>query len=370
VVGATKIEWTPTTALATSNYRWWVKAIGPDGRSTAWSIPKDFLVPVPSIVKPRGNIGTNLPLFTWNGVPEYVSYDLWVDNLTTGAKQVLRVTDAKPYSFQTVLPFENGTFRAWIRGFDKDSNASQWSSPADFTISVGVGVAPTLLGPTRFSGVRPNFFWQGGSNVVTYELLVKDMTQTSQPTVINVRFISGTSYAATTNLIQGRSYRWWVRGLDVDGNGLPWSQPMTFTVVSSEQPNVVPVDMPTLDGAIVPAVFDLQLEGWNADGIRSFVTAPTGVVAQVDLPLFEELQSTVTEAVVEQPAAEPAIDEVLAAWSEVELAEVLPLPAAAPVAVPVVTEKTKQSGLSGTALAMLAGLVVGRRARRRDSQES
>ncbi|MFM8723698.1 MAG: hypothetical protein ACKON9_01080, partial [Planctomycetaceae bacterium] len=255
--------------------------------------------------------------------------DLWVDNLTTGAKQVLRVTDAKPYSFQTVLPFENGTFRAWIRGFDKDSNASQWSSPADFTISVGVGVAPTLLGPTRFSGVRPNFFWQGGSNVVTYELLVKDMTQTSQPTVINVRFISGTSYAATTNLIQGRSYRWWVRGLDVDGNGLPWSQPMTFTVVSSEQPNMAPVDMPTLDGAIVPAVFDLQLEGWNADGIRSFVTAPTGVVAQVDLPLFEELQSTVTEAVVEQPAAEPAIDEVLAAWSEVELAEVLPLPAVA-----------------------------------------
>ena len=372
VVGATKITWTPSTALGTSNYRWWVKAIGPDGRSTAWSIPKDFLVPVPAIVKPRGNIGTNLPLFTWTGVPEYVSYDLWVDNLTTGAKQVLRVTDAKPYSFQTVLPFENGTFRAWIRGFDKDNNVSQWSSPSDFTISVGIGVAPTLVSPTRFAGVRPNFFWQGGSNVVTYEILVKDMTQTSQPTVINARFINGTTFTSPVTLIQGRSYRWWVRGLDVDGNGLPWSQPMTFTVVSSEQPNVAPAGVPTLDGALVPAVFDLQQGVWNGDGVRSFVTAPTGVVAQVDLPLFEELQTTVTEAVVTQPAAvaEPAIDDVMAAWSEVELAEVIPMPAAIPVAAPVTSEKPKQAGLPGTALAMLAGLVVGRRSRRRDGQES
>ena len=146
---------------------------------------------------------------------------------------------------------------------------------------------------------------------------------------------------------------------------------MTFTVVSSEQPNLAPAAVPTLDGALAPAVFDLQLEGWNSDGVRSFVTAPTGVVAQVDLPLFEQLQSTVTEAVTEQPAAaEPAIDDVMAAWSEVELAEVLPLPAAVPVAVPVVAEKTKQSGLSGTALAMLAGLVAGRRVRRRDGQDS
>ena len=146
---------------------------------------------------------------------------------------------------------------------------------------------------------------------------------------------------------------------------------MTFRVVSSEQPSVAPAGVPTLDGVLAPAVFDLQLEGWSSDGVRSYVTAPTGVVAQVDLPLFEELQSTATEAVIERPAAaEPAIDDVMAAWSEVELAEVLPLPAAVPVAVPVVAEKTKQSGLSGTALAMLAGLVAGRRVRRRDGQES
>jgi len=40
------------------------------------------------------------------------------------------------------------------------------------------------------------------------------------------------------------------------------------------------------------------------------------------------------------------------------------------VAAPVTSEKPKQAGLPGTALAMLAGLVVSRRNRRRDGQES
>ncbi|HAP07106.1 MAG TPA: hypothetical protein DCR20_04730 [Planctomycetaceae bacterium] len=372
VAGAEKITWTPTTALATSNYRWWVRAIGADGRATAWSIAKDFLVPVPSIVKPRGNIGTNLPEFTWNAVPEYVSYDLWVDNLTTGAKQVLRVTDAKPYSFQTVLPFENGTFRAWVRGFDKDNNASQWSSPADFTISVGVGVAPTLLGPLRFSGVKPNFFWQGGTNAITYELLVKDMTQASQPTVINVKSIAGTSFSSNINLISGRTYRWWVRGLDVDGNGLPWSQPATFTVVSSEAQDGVPSGIPALDWMALPVVPELRQNVWIPDGVRSFVTAPTGVVAQVDLPQAQPLQLNVTESAAVLPAMEvqPELDEVLAAWSEVELAELTPATVATPIVAATAVAKPKQAGLPGTALAMLAGLVVGRRGRRRDGRDS
>ncbi|MFZ9090337.1 MAG: choice-of-anchor Q domain-containing protein, partial [Planctomycetaceae bacterium] len=88
VPGAEQITWTSPTELNTSDYRWWVRAIGSDGFKTAWSAPPDFHVPVPIIVNPRGAISTNVPRFTWQGVTEYVSYDLWVDNLTTGEKQV------------------------------------------------------------------------------------------------------------------------------------------------------------------------------------------------------------------------------------------------------------------------------------------
>jgi hypothetical protein len=170
-------------------------------------------VPVPSIVKPRGNIGTNLPLFTWNGVPEYVSYDLWVDNLTTAAKQVLRVTDAKPYSFQTVLPFENGT----VPSLDPRFRQGQQRVSVEQS-----GGLHDLRWSLAWPHPRPNSIFRRASELLLAGRVEccdlraagegHDVRLRSRP-VINVRFISGTSYAATTNLIQGRSYRWWVRGL-------------------------------------------------------------------------------------------------------------------------------------------------------------
>ncbi|MGV2339613.1 MAG UNVERIFIED_CONTAM: hypothetical protein LVR18_38310 [Planctomycetaceae bacterium] len=65
VQGAKEITYTPTTSLPAANYRWWVQAVGADGRRTGWSTATDFNVPVPSILAPRGSINTNLPNFVW-----------------------------------------------------------------------------------------------------------------------------------------------------------------------------------------------------------------------------------------------------------------------------------------------------------------
>jgi len=282
VANATTIKYTHSAALPAGNYRWWVQAVSASGAKTAWSTATDFNVPVPSIINPRGAISTNLPRFTWSGVTEYVKYDLWVDNLTTGAKQVLRVQDITGTSYQTTLPFENGTFRAWIRGIDAKGNISQWSGPADFSISVGVGSAPTLLSPTgTTTNNRPTFFWTGGTNAVTYEILVKNITDASQPVVINVKNIAGTSYTATTTLTPGKTYRWWVRGLDASGNGLPWSQPLDLRVVSNGAvPSFSPDDLANL-GMSVPVVAALTVEDWDAEPVRSITAHPAGVVVQI-----------------------------------------------------------------------------------------
>src|SRR5690606_26452545 len=113
-------------------------------------------------------------------------------------------------------------------------NVSQWSAPSQFTINVGVGVAARALSPSGVvNGNLPlNFSWQAGTNAITHELLVKRIDQPSQPIVINVKFLAGTTYTTNTRLAVGGTYRWWIRGLDIDGNGLPWSQPLDFRVVS------------------------------------------------------------------------------------------------------------------------------------------
>ena len=369
VNGAKEITYTPSKDMVTSTYRWWVQAIGANGAKTAWSTARDFLVPVPSIINPRGAIGTNLPLFTWSGVAQYVKYDLWVDNLTTGAKQVLRVQDIVGYSYKTTLPLENGTFRAWLRGTDKDGNISQWSNPADFTINTGVGNAPSLISPNSFAGTRPTFRWQGGTNVVTYELLVKDLTQPSQPVVINVRNIIGNTFTSNVTLISGKTYRWWVRGLDIDGNGLPWSQPLDFRVVSADQTEEAPAFDPSLAGSVIPVVLNVQGEGRFDDEYRSISAHPAGIVVQIapeQWPLVEE----VTEPVMAAPIAGAEIDDVMAAWSSDQLIEVAvpTLSAAVPVVTSSGSTETGRKSLSlpGAAFAMIAGLVVNRRRRKQN----
>ncbi|MFO0977216.1 MAG: ubiquitin-activating E1 FCCH domain-containing protein [Planctomycetaceae bacterium] len=363
VANATTIKYT-SAALPAGNYRWWVQAVSASGAKTAWSTATDFTVPVPSIINPRGAISTNLPKFTWSGVTEYVKYDLWVDNLTTGAKQVLRVQDLTGTSYQTVLPFENGTFRAWIRGIDALGNISQWSGPADFSISVGVGNAPTLLSPSgTTANNRPTFFWTGGTNVVTYEILVKNITDASQPVVINVKNIAGTSYTATTTLTPGKTYRWWVRGLDAAGNGLPWSQPLDLRVVSNGAlPSFSPEDLANL-GMSVPVVAALTVEDWDAEPVRSITAHPAGVVVQID-PVVETEQTEIAEQVAVVPAIDMAaeIDAVMQEWASdsffMELAEAADSMTVPPVQ-PIVSVESSSGNDSATVALMTAAAVAG-----------
>jgi hypothetical protein len=378
VPGAKEITYTPTQALTAADYRWWVQAVGPDGRRTAWSLPTNFNVPVPTIVAPRGLINTNLPNFVWRGVTQYVRYDLWVDNLTTGQKQVIRIQDLVGTSYQTVLPLENGTFRAWLRAFDKDNNASQWSGNADFTINVGVGDAPTLLGPSGASGTRPTFRWTAGTRAVTYEILVKDMSQPSQPIVLNQRGIQGTTFQPAANLVAGKTYRWWVRGLDAGGNGLPWSQPLDFRVVSSDVPVEPASDLPLVATFDISSVITTSLTTPFDDGFRSVSAHTTGVVLQLD-PAIAAADAAGSESAAAEPVA--AIDELMAEYFAPgsvegllgfeELPAALPAPEAIPVPAMTSAEQTpdRRSSARVGVFAMLAGLVVSRKIRRNEDEE-
>jgi hypothetical protein len=239
VNGAATIKYTDPTSLPASNYRWWVQPVPADGSYVAFSAPLDFQVPVPSIISPRGNINTSTPIFRWNGVQEFVAYDLWVNNLTTGTTQVIREQNlpATPKSFVPNLPLENGDFRAWIRGIDEDGLYSQWSAIADFTINATILNAPILTAPGGVTANNsPTFTWQGVANATTYEIIVKDLDSNGQLVVLNVNNIPGLSYTATITLAPNRNYRWWVRAVTVNNQPGPWSQPLDFRVVSNDSP--------------------------------------------------------------------------------------------------------------------------------------
>ena len=374
VANAVNITYTRVATFPAGDYRWWVQAIAASGAKSNWSVGRDFTVPVPSIINPRGTLtSTNLPLFTWNGVTQYVKYDLWVNNLTTGTNQVIYQQNLTTKFYQTDLPLENGNFRAWVRGYDAVGNVSQWSGPADFTINVGTGNAPRALDP---KGVvfdnTPTFNWQGTAGATTYEILVKRISSPDQPIVINVTGLTGTSYTTTVTLQPGQTYRWWIRGISSGGVAGPWSQPLDFRVASNDAETDSMPSHPESADEVIPAVLIVKSGSWESDDVISFTAHPAGTVIQLApqpaVKIEAKTESAEEVAGIDSFMAEWAVDpSFFGASDNAEVTFTVPQPVAVPVA------KTQSSDDDHRSLdllmaGLLAGTVISRR-RQSDEQD-
>lgn len=309
VIGATQITYTPPTPMQASSYRWWVQAVPASGAFTAFSVRKDFQIPIPSIIAPRGTVTTGTPTFQWSGVAEFVAYDLWVNNLTTGATQVIRELNlpASPKSYTPTLPLQNGDFRVWIRGIDKVGLYSQWSAFADFTVNATVSNAPILISPRNSTtNNKPTFSWRGLANAASYEILIKDVTDTAQPTKINVSGIVGTTYTATTTLAPNRTYRWWVRAVMTNNLTSAWSQPLDFRIVSSDVvPEPSDSDTILASTQLASLVVDACADSFLTDDVRSITAHPAGTIVQMTP---EAAESFLTESKASTIQAQPLAD--------------------------------------------------------------
>ena len=327
IQGASEITFTDESVLLfNATYRWWVRAFNEDGAMTDWSTSETFFVPVPTITQPApvaaGSpltviTGTNLPTFSWTGVPEYVSYELWVNNLTTGQSQVIFEQGIEDTTFTPSLPIENGTFRFWVRGVDIDGNISQWSNPVTFEVDSTVGNAPILVSPqTLVANNTPTFEWiPVAANVSSYEILVKNLLVTGQPTVLNDVVIPvpvglGNLEHTPATIFTSGTYRWWVRGLNDDGTPGPWAQPLDFQIASAEVPAPQTEDSLSVEQPMM--LTSLQTEVTFTDEVKDITVHPAGVVATVieapaaptaDIPVAETAENAAeVDSVMEELA--------------------------------------------------------------------
>ena len=268
------------------------------------------------------------------------------------------------------LPLQNGDFRAWIRGIDNKGLYSNWSAVADFTVNAVASDAPVLISPGNFTtNNKPTFFWQGVANAKSYEILVKDVTNTAQPVVINVSTIPGTSnsYTAVTTLAPNRNYRWWVRVVTTNDKTSAWSQPLDFRVVSSD---VVPEpsDSENTLGStqLASVVVDAYAGGFLTDDVRSITAHPAGTIVQLSP---EAAESFIAEPALstdqQQPVAD--IDAVMEEFaldsfftSDFDSASILPIAAGTPVVeAPTVSARNMAASDDETTVnAVTAGLLA------------
>ncbi|MBI3727892.1 MAG: hypothetical protein HY254_06115, partial [Burkholderiales bacterium] len=167
-------------------------------------------------------------------------YYLWVDDLSTGTSQVIGQTHVTGTSYTPTTPLtDNHSYRTWVQAGNVFGNGP-WSSAVDFATGTAPVAPPTaaatLTSPAAFvPTLRPTFGWNAVSGASDYDLWVDDQsTGTSQ--VVRQTQVSGLSFSPATDLVDGHTYRAWVRAGNVFGYG-PWSS-YRDTTIDTVQPSI------------------------------------------------------------------------------------------------------------------------------------
>src|SRR5262249_49945147 len=158
-------------------------------------------------IGPSGTSVT-LPTFSWNAVTGADHYDIWVQDMSTG--QVLRNTNVAGTAWTPSSPLVEGdTYHWWVRPVTGLGGNALWSEYMSITVAA-LG-APTLVGPSGWTALQPAFSWNAVTGADHYDIWVQDMS-TGQ--VLRNKTVTGTSWTATSALVAGDSYQWWVRAVD------------------------------------------------------------------------------------------------------------------------------------------------------------
>ena len=106
--------------------------------------PQDVFVSTPPVMStPSATSSARVPEFTWTEVTEAPRYDLWVNNVTTGQRQIIRQENLTTTSFISNRRLPPGRYRAWSRAFNEQGEPGDWSKRLTFVVMD----VPTVTSP-------------------------------------------------------------------------------------------------------------------------------------------------------------------------------------------------------------------------------
>jgi hypothetical protein len=206
---------------------------------------------------------TSRPTLAWSAVPGAISYDIWIDNVSTGQKQYVRQTTSK---LQWTPDFDMplASYQVWVRALAAGGFAAGWSLRTDFFVAA----APRVLGPTlpTFDD-SPVFTWDSVAGADKYGVFVRststvvtvaNVTGLTSPIwfpprlaeryelwvngeregagFINVRDLQQASYVVNVPLRSNTTYRAWVRAVSFWGQVSVWSPTFEIVVAETDSP--------------------------------------------------------------------------------------------------------------------------------------
>lgn len=182
---------------------------------------------VPTMIAPTGTLDQPVPTFEWSTAGAAESYDLEVDNLSTGQSRFY--TRNVPGTLHTAVnQFPQGEYQARVRSVTDEGSVSAWSEYIEFSIDIPAPAKPSLTRPVgEVSTSFPTFAWQDVDYAAGYSLWVNDFN-TGQRVIYRTNY-TGLEYTHFDPLVDG-TYRAWVRATNSVGESSPWSDFVEFTI--------------------------------------------------------------------------------------------------------------------------------------------
>ncbi|MCI0742561.1 MAG: hypothetical protein L0Y72_26305 [Gemmataceae bacterium] len=253
--GIAETSFTPANALPLGTYRAWVRVVNegelPPGQ---WSAALDFTIVVPAAPVLSSPGRETMPSFTfiWNAVEGAATYELWVNNLSTGQGQVIQEIGLSVPRFEATS-LSVGNHRAWVRAVNHNGDAGPWSAAYDF--SVVVVLTPAVTAPIgQITDTTPTITWSSIAAASRYELWV-DHLSTGQSRVMHRTDLTNTTFTPAERLAVG-SYRVWVRAFNAQGQASKWSDFQDFQLTAPAAPALTGPEAETTDKS--PTI------AWNA----------------------------------------------------------------------------------------------------------
>ncbi len=127
-------SFTPSSALPTGDYRWWVRASNNSGIVGGWSVQLDFNVGgKPILLTPTGTTSNRTPMFSWAPVQGADHFELWVSK-RDGTGVVINLTNITATSYTPTTSLAPYEYRIWVRAVTSTGVFSAWSSYVDLTV--------------------------------------------------------------------------------------------------------------------------------------------------------------------------------------------------------------------------------------------
>ena len=217
-------SFTPLSGLPAGQYTAWVRPYFANAAGL-WSPPHSVTLSHSTtsvLTDPIAGRTNTVPTFAW--LPMNVaSYQLRVDNLTTGATSVIAEQHLTGTSFTPRQALAPGNYRAWVTG-----QGTVQSPPVDFQVLPGGAQTEFTVPFGDSENPLPVIGWTAVSNATRYELWVNDVTN-GVSRVIHSSSITTTSFAVQTPLAPA-TYRSWVRAFNGSTQLETWSPAIDFRV--------------------------------------------------------------------------------------------------------------------------------------------